>query len=199
MTERALANTGGGRSSPVRSLRALRAATTDDLPAIRTLIQESVRGLSEGFYSPAQIESGLTYVFGADTQLIADGTYYVIHDDGGMIACGGWSRRATLYGGDQHKSAVDPFLDPELSPARIRAFFVHPGRARQGLGRMLFDACIAAARRARFSAFELGATLPGVPLYLALGFESRARLDATLPDGVVLPIVRMWRAFDTRA
>jgi GNAT superfamily N-acetyltransferase len=180
---------------PPRDLE-LRLATNADLPAIRTLIEASVRGLSTGIYTPEQIESGLTYVFGADTQLIADATYYVIEERGQIAASGGWSRRRTLYGGDQHKSAADPLLDARTDAARIRAFFVHPAYARRGLGRMLFDACLRAARAEGFHAFELGATLPGVPLYHALGFTPHERVDAALPNGVVLPIVRMTRSLD---
>ena len=175
---------------------ALRLATSADLPSIAALIDESVRGLSAGIYTPEEINSGLKYVFGADTQLIADRTYFVVGDGDEVVASGGWSRRRTLYGGDQHKSAADPLLDPNVDAARIRAFFVHPSRARRGLGRMLFDACHDAARREGFRAFELGATLPGIPLYRALGFTGDERVDAVLPDGVVLPIVKMTRAID---
>lgn len=154
-----------------------------------------MRGLSVGFYTDRQIESALRHVFGVDSQLIADGTYFLIEGDGEEIAAaGGWSRRATLYGGDQHKaSSSDPLLDPVTDAARIRAFFVHPRYARRGLARRLFDACQDAARQAGFRALELGATLPGVPLYEALGFTARERVDAVMPDGVVLPVVRMSR------
>lgn len=173
----------------------LRAATPADLPALRRLIEASVRGLSVGYYSDQEIESALRYVFGVDSQLIADGTYFLIEGEGGDIAAaGGWSRRATLYGGDQHKtSSHDPLLDPATDAARIRAFFVHPRYARRGLARRVFEACHDAARRAGFRAFELGATLPGVPLYEALGFTAHERVDAVMPDGVVLPVVRMSR------
>ena len=173
----------------------LRAATPADVPALRRLIESSVRGLSVGFYSEQQIESALRYVFGVDSQLIADGTYFLIEGEGGEVAAaGGWSRRATLYGGDQHKtSSRDPLLDPATDAARIRAFFVDPRYARRGLARRLFDACHEAARHAGFQTFELGATLPGVPLYEALGFTAQERVDAAMPDGVVLPVVRMSR------
>jgi GNAT superfamily N-acetyltransferase len=164
-----------------------------DLPALRQLIDESVRGLSAGIYTSEQIESALRHVFGVDSQLIADETYYVIDGSAGLAAAGGWSRRATLYGGDQHKSSPDVPLDPATAPARIRAFFVHPAYARRGLARSLFDRCLVAARAAGFRSLELGATLPGVPLYVALGFTAWERVDATMPDGVVLPIVRMRR------
>lgn len=173
----------------------LRPATPADVPALRRLIEDSVRGLSVGFYTDRQIESALRHVFGVDSQLIADGTYFLIEGEGGEIAAaGGWSRRATLYGGDQHKtSSSDPLLDPATDAARIRAFFVHPRYARRGLARRLFDACQDAARHAGFRTFELGATLPGVPLYEALGFTALERVDALMPDGVVLPVVRMSR------
>jgi GNAT superfamily N-acetyltransferase len=174
----------------------LRPATPADVPALLRLIDESVRGLSVGFYSSAQIESGLRYVFGVDSQLIADRTYYVIEGPDGPVAGGGWSRRATLYGGDQHKSASDDLLDPTREPARIRAFFVHPAYVRRGLARRLFDRCLRDARGAGFTSLALGATLPGVPLYAALGFTARERVDAVMPDGVTLPIVRMTRPID---
>lgn len=169
----------------------LRRACADDVPALEALVRESVRGLSRGFYTDEQIESGLRHVFGVDSQLIADGTYYLIDGADGPVASGGWSGRATLYGGDQHKTAPDVLLDPAREPARIRAFFVHPRWARRGLARRLFDRCRAGAAAAGFRSLELGATLPGVPLYTALGFAVHERVDATMPDGVVLPVVRM--------
>lgn len=171
----------------------MRAAVPADVPALQRLIDESVRGLSVGYYSSEQIESALRYVFGVDSQLIADATYYLIEGPGGPVASGGWSRRATLYGGDQHKSSPDVLLDPATEPARLRAFFVHPAYARRGLARRLFDRCLRDARDAGFTSLTLGATLPGVPLYAALGFAAHERVDAAMPDGVVLPVVRMTR------
>lgn len=171
----------------------LRDARLTDVDAIRALIDQSVRRLSVGYYTDAQIESGLRFVFGPDTRLIADGTYFVIESYGDLAAAGGWSRRRTLYGGDQFKGASDPLLDPATEPARIRAFFVHPAYARRGLGTRLFAYCEQQARLEGFRAFELGATLPGIPLYRALGFVEHERVDAALPDGVTLPIVRMIR------
>lgn len=172
----------------------MRLATPADLPAIQRLIEQSVRALSQGYYTPAQIDSALRYVFGADTQLIADRTYYVIPGTAGdLAAAGGWSRRVTLYGGDQMKGAADPLLDPATRPARIRAFFVHPAWARRGLARRLFERCAADAAAAGFRSLELMSTLPGEPLYRALGFGELERLVTTLPDGVELPVVRMSR------
>lgn len=176
---------------------ALRPAAPSDLPALHALIDASVRALSRGHYTPRQVESALRHVFGPDTQLIADGTYYVLcAPDGDVAAAGGWSRRRTLYGGDQMKGADDPPLDPAREPARVRAFFVHPAWARRGLARRLFARCAADAAAAGFRAFELMATLPGEPLYRALGFAEVGREEAALPDGERLPLVRMARPLD---
>jgi GNAT superfamily N-acetyltransferase len=172
----------------------LRPATPQDIPALRALIDASVRELSRGFYSAAQIESALRYVFGPDTQLITDGTYYVLPGGEGFAAAGGWSRRRTLYGGDQMKLAVDPELDPATEPARIRAFYVHPLFARRGLGRMLLAHCSGAAKSAGFSRLELMSTMPGVPLYSAMGFQPIEDTVQVLPDGVEVPFVRMGKA-----
>ena len=172
----------------------LRLATDADLPAIRALTPRSVRGLGGACYSPAQIESAIRHVFGPDTRLIDDGTYFVVSDASDLVGCGGWSRRRTLYGGDQMKSAEDPLLDPATEPARIRAFFVAPERARQGIGSMLLRASMRAAAAAGFRDAELVATLPGEHLYAAHGFVAVERIDAPLPDGLTIPFVRMRRA-----
>lgn len=171
----------------------LRLATEADIPAIRTLIDLSVRGLSTADYTPQQIESGLRYVFGPDSQLIADRTYFVVEEDGVLVGAGGWSYRNTHYGGDQMKDGEDTAIDPATEPARIRAFFVHPSYARRGIGRMLLDACTTAARANGFSSLALAATLPGVPLYSACGFTPLKREDVILPDGTPLGIVFMQR------
>jgi GNAT superfamily N-acetyltransferase len=173
----------------------LRLALLRDVPRLCRLIEQSVRDLSVGYYSDAQIDSALCYVFGPDTQLIADQTYYVVETDTkDLIAAGGWSRRRTLYGGDQMKGTADPLLDPATDAARLRAFFVHPAWARKGLGRQLFARCAADAARAGFRRLELVATLPGEPLYLALGFAPLERSTVVLPDGETLPVVHMARA-----
>ena len=171
----------------------VRLASAADIPALDVLIATSVRTLSVGFYTPEQIESGLRFVFGVDSQLIADQTYYVIDGLTGPVACGGWSHRATLYGADQHKTGPDLILDPATLPARIRAFFVHPDWARRGLATRLLATCAGAAAAAGFHSLELAATLPGEPLYAALGFVAHERSSVILPDGVALPIVRMTR------
>jgi len=172
----------------------LRLARHADIPALRDLIARSGRALSTGYYSPPQADSITRYVFGVDTQLIVDQTYFAIEDKDRVVACGGWSKRSTLFGGDQTKSGPDPLLDPETRPARIRAFFVDPSMARRGLGRQLMGACVTAARQAGFSSLELVSTLPGEPLYLASGFAILERFELQLPDGVQTPVSRMGMA-----
>jgi len=172
----------------------IRPATLGDLPQLHVLIEKSVRDLSVGYYTSAQIESALRFVFGPDTQLIADQTYYVIEsEERELVAAGGWSRRWTLYGGDQMKKADDSLLDPTTEAARIRAFFVHPAWARRGLGRRLFERCAKDAAMVGFRKLELMATLPGEPLYRALGFVPIARIVTQLPDGETLPVIHMTR------
>ncbi|HEU4722509.1 MAG TPA: GNAT family N-acetyltransferase [Gemmatimonadaceae bacterium] len=172
----------------------VRTARADDVPAIERLIVQSVRELSAGFYDDAQIASALRFMFGVDSQLVDDGTYHVIEANGVIAASGGWSRRRTLFGGDQWKHGADDPLDPSREPARIRAFFVDPRWARRGLGRLLFETCLRGARAAGFRRLELMATLPGEPLYRALGFAADERVELELPDGVRVPLVRMSRA-----
>jgi GNAT superfamily N-acetyltransferase len=174
----------------------VRVATMADVPSLQELIATSVRGLSAGFYSPAQIEAAIAAVFGVDTQLIADGTYYMFDSPTGPLAIGGWSYRRTLYGGDQMKGGADPVLDPHIDAARIRAFFVRPDAARRGLARRLYDECARAALARGFRHLELMATLPGVPLYSALGFTAVEHVALRLTDDVDLPLVRMTRRID---
>jgi GNAT superfamily N-acetyltransferase len=174
----------------------IRLATAGDVPALRELIPLSARELSRGFYTEQETESAVQHVFGPDSRLIADGTYFVAEVDGRLAGCGGWSRRRTLYGGDQTKSGEEPLLDPATEPAKVRAFFVHPGFARRGIGSQLLEACFAAARKAGFRRLELAATLPGVPLYAARGFVERERLEVPMADGRALPIIRMERELD---
>jgi len=171
----------------------VRLATAGDLPAIAALIPVSARELSRGFYTEAQTEAAIRHVFGPDTRLIHDGTYFVAEEAGVLAGCGGWSRRKTLFGGDQMKPAEDPLLDARTDAARIRAFFVHPDFARRGVGRAILEACLEAAREAGFGRVELASTLPGVPFYRAFGFEQREPLEAPMPVGFGLPVVRMER------
>jgi len=174
----------------------IRHATPHDIAQLAQLIQVSVRGLGIQQYSPQQIESALQYVFGVDTQLINDATYFVAEtstpDASVVIAgAGGWSRRKTLYGGDQAKREPDQFLDPAIDAARIRAFYVHPDWSRRGIGRRLMQACEVAARQAGFTQLELMATLTGEALYFSNGFVAVDHVDIDMPDGVKLPVVKM--------
>lgn len=171
----------------------IRPAVLDDISLLNELIDASVRGLSKAYYSDEQIESSIKYIFGVDTQLLLDGTYYVVQNEGKIAACGGWSKRKTLYGGDQHKSTADPLLDPATDAARIRAFFVHPDFARQGIGRVLINFCEAEAIKNGFTRMELGATLPGEPLYAAVGYKSLCREVALMPDGEHIAVIKMYR------
>lgn len=169
----------------------IRPARVDEIPVLEHLIARSVRALSVGYYTPRQIELALVHVFGVDSQLIADDTYFVAEADGQLAACGGWSKRRTLYGGDQMKAGEDNLLDPRTEAARIRAFFVDPAFARRGIGKQLIEACEAAARAAGFTRLEMGATLPGEPLYAAVGYRTVEHLAVPLPDNETLPIIRM--------
>jgi GNAT superfamily N-acetyltransferase len=170
----------------------LRLATRDEVAALEALIDASVRGLSTGYYTPEQIDAALAEVFGVDTNLIDDGTYIVACVGGEIAGCGGWSRRRTLFGGDQRTvEREDTLLDPERDAARIRAFFVHPRWARRGIGRAILDFCEAAAAAHGFRTFELMATLPGVPLYERCGYEAVESSEIVLPDGVRLGVVLM--------
>ncbi len=166
-------------------------ATVEDIPALEALIPLSVRALQAPWYSAAQMEAALGPVFGVDRQLIADGTYYVIRHEGRIVGAGGWSRRKSLFGGDQGRTAPDPELDPAQDPARIRAFFVHPDWARQGIGRCLLTACENAIRAAGFRTVDLVATLAGEPLYAAAGYSVTKRFDIPLSNGLPLPGVQM--------
>jgi GNAT superfamily N-acetyltransferase len=169
----------------------IRTAVLADVEAIEALIAASVHGLQAGDYSQEQREGALGTVFGADRQMIADGTYYAVEEEGRMVACGGWSRRRTPFGGDRSPRKDDRFLDPATDAARIRAFFVHPDFARRGLGTLLLNTCEDAARAAGFTRAELTSTLTGIPLYEVRGFVAKERLELPLGNGATLSVVRM--------
>jgi GNAT superfamily N-acetyltransferase len=169
----------------------VRLSTLEEVPILNDLIVESARQLSKGFYTDQEAESAIRYVFGVDTALVKDGSYFTATLDGKLAGCGGWSRRRTLYGGDQRPVGGDEFLDPAKDPARIRAFFIAPTAARQGVGRAIFEACKQAAIARGFTSLELMATLPGVPFYQVLGFEKVEDVSDTLPDGVAIRFERM--------
>lgn len=175
----------------MRTQNQLRAARLDDVPRMEALIAQSGIALSAGFYTPEQAQAVTRHVFGVDTQLIEDGTYFIIERDGEAVACGGWSKRATLFGADRTKTGPDRLLDPAREAGRIRAFFVAPSAARQGLGRMLMEHCQREAAAQGYLTLELAATMPGVPLYLASGFEVVEPFEITLPGSVSVPLARM--------
>lgn len=169
----------------------IRKAELEDRAAIEALIAESARGLSREDYSGRQIEAALSTVYGVDTDLILDGTYFVAESGGALVGCGGWSRRRTLFGGDRYAARDASELDPESEPARIRAFFVHPAHARKGIGRAILAACEDAARAGGFRSLELMATLPGLKLYKACGYEGGARVEYEIGGGVRIEFVPM--------
>jgi len=179
----------------------IRKANAADVPRLREVIDASVRGLQAGDYSPPQIEGALASVYGVDSQLIADGTYFVaeIAGTGGakseIVGCGGWSKRKTLYGGDQFAGREDSLLDPARDAAKIRAFFVHPAWARRGIGGLILAACENAAREAGFTRLEMGTTLSGVAFYRANGYAALEEMEVALGNGDALPIVRMAKEF----
>ncbi|HWZ59921.1 MAG TPA: GNAT family N-acetyltransferase [Gemmatimonadaceae bacterium] len=172
----------------------IRPAAFDDVPALEALIEDAVMVLQAADYSEAQRRGALGTVFGVDSQLIRDGTYFVAEASGLLVGCGGWSRRRTLFGGDAIAGRVDEELDPARDAARIRAFFVRPDWERRGIGRQILEACEAAALAAGFRRFGLAATLTGVALYAAHGYEAHERYDVPLPNGLTLPVVRMTKA-----
>ena len=183
----------------------IREAVAEDIPVLRNLIEFSVRVLQARDYTPAQLQKALATVYGVDTQLIADRTYYVAelntdptqepesreHLNKIVVGCGGWSKRKTLFGGDRWTKRDDDLLDPRCDAAKIRAFFVHPDWTRRGIGSRILEVCEQAAIAAGFSSLEMGATLTGVPLYRAHGYAELQKVDVPLPEGVSLPIVVM--------
>ena len=149
----------------------------------------AIAELQRGFLDDAQISSSKA-IMGIDTQLIDDGTYFVVESDGNVAGCGGWSRRATLYGGNQTPGRDSNLLDPRVDPARVRAMYTHPAYARKGVGRLILSLCETAAASEDFTRLELMSTLAGEPLYTAYGFRPLERLlDAT--GGAPVPLVRM--------
>ncbi len=184
----------------------LRLAIPADITVLQALIDASVRGLQAQDYTSEQIEGALKTVFGVDSQLIADGSYIVAeaNSDGNqraeqkvvkvepmIVGCGGWSKRKTLYGGDRWTGREDELLDPLRDAAKIRAFFIHPAWARQGIGGMILEACESAARAAGFTRYEMGATLTGAKLFSVKGYVAVKPISIPLMNGEVLPVIHM--------
>jgi GNAT superfamily N-acetyltransferase len=168
----------------------VRLALEDDLPALRELMDAAIRELQAAFLSPEQLAASFS-IMGLDTQLVADRTYFVVEAGGRIAGCGGWSRRATLFGGDHTRNRDAALLDPTKDAARVRAMYTHPDFTRRGVGRLVLDACEAAAAAEGFRRCELAATLAGEPLYKACGYLQIERLMADTPQGVAVPLVRM--------
>jgi len=173
----------------------IRKATLADRPAIQQLIAESARGLSRADYSQQQIEGAIKTVFGVDTNLILDGTYFVADNDGELIGCGGWSKRKTLFGGDQYESRDAGELDPKTEAAKIRAFFVHPAHARKGIARAILTRCENEAKAAAFQSLELMSTLPGIKLYEACGYRRSDRVELDVGEGITIGLAPMTKEF----
>lgn len=166
-----------------------RRAQRGDLDALRALMDAAIAELQTPFLDARQIESSRT-IMGLDTQLVDDGTYFVVELDGELAGCGGWSRRATLYGGDQSPGRSAALLDPATDPARVRAMYTHPRHTRKGIGRLILSLCEDAARAEGFGTAELMATLAGEPLYRACGYEPVERIVDDR-GGAGVPLIRM--------
>jgi GNAT superfamily N-acetyltransferase len=189
----------------------IRKAVMAEIPVLRELIEASVRELQAQDYTSAQMEGALETVFGVDSQLIADGTYFVAeaktagassgaagiagaktNEAGWRIAgCGGWSKRKTLYGSDHWTGREDALLDSQHDAAKIRAFFIHPAWARRGIGSRILEACEMAASTAGFTSYEMGATLTGAKLFAVKGYVEVEKIEVPLKDGLTLPVIRM--------
>jgi GNAT superfamily N-acetyltransferase len=170
-----------------------RLASMEDRPALERLMRAAIRDLLPQFLSPAEVEASFA-VMGLDSQLIADGTYFVLEMDGALAGCGGWSRRATLFGGNHTAGRDARLLDPKTEAARIRAMYTSPDFTRRGVGRKVLALCEDAARAEGFKRAELGATMGGKPLYEACGYQSIELLMVDTPMGTKVPILRMGKA-----
>ena len=169
----------------------IRNATFDDIETVKDLIEKSVHGLQAGEYSKSQRDAALGTVFGIDTNLFKDQTYFIIESGGKTAGCGGWSYRKAMFGADTLTNAEPEKLDPTIDAARIRAFFIHPDFARRGLGALILEHCENAARNSGFKKCALGATLTGVPFYEKYGYKEIEKLATPLPNGETLGIVMM--------
>lgn len=169
----------------------IRKATLKDRARIQDLIAASARGLSREHYDDTQIEAAIQTMFGVDTDLIDDGTYFVAEIEGELVGCGGWSRRRTLFGGDQYTARDRGYIDPATDPARIRAFFIHPDHARKGIALAILTRCETEAAAHGFHAMELLSTLPGVKFYKACGYTEQGHIDLDLTENVKLGFVPM--------
>ena len=167
-----------------------RLALREDIPALKLLMAASIRELLLDFLAPEVVEASFD-VMGLDTQLIDDGTYFVVECAGEIAGCGGWSRRATLFGGDHAAKRDAALLDPRKDAARVRAMYTSPSFVRRGVGRLVLGLCEQAAAAGDFVRAELAATLAGEPLYRACGYREIERFEADTRSGVRVPLIRM--------
>jgi GNAT superfamily N-acetyltransferase len=167
-----------------------RLATLGELTELRGLMDASIRRLVGAYLDPERVDASFE-IMGVDTQLIEDETYFVVECENRIVGCGGWSRRATLFGGDHSDRRDARLLDPAIEPARVRAMYTHPDFARRGVGRLVLSLCEDAAAREGFGSLQLAATVAGEPLYLACGFSVIERIEVPTSKGVTVPIARM--------
>ncbi|HXS08158.1 MAG TPA: GNAT family N-acetyltransferase [Rhizomicrobium sp.] len=170
-----------------------RLAAASDMGALTGLMNAAIRDLLPQFLPQEQVEASFA-VMGLDTILIADGTYFVIELQGQLAGCGGWSRRATLFGGNHTEGRDARLLDPKTEPARVRAMYTSPNFTRRGVGRKVLSLCEEAARKEGFSRVELAATMGGKPLYLACGYQPIEAMLVATPSGIKVPLLRMGKA-----
>lgn len=170
-----------------------RLATLAELPELERLMDASIRTFIGALLDAPRVEASFD-IMGVDTQLVEDGTYFVIECGDRIAGCGGWSRRATMFGGDHTAGRDARLLDPAVEPARVRAMYTHPDFARRGVGRLVLSLCEAAAAREGFRSLELVATVAGEPLYLACGYVLVERIDVSTSKGVTVPLARMTRS-----
>jgi GNAT superfamily N-acetyltransferase len=168
----------------------LRIATAADDPAMRALMNRAIGELLKPYLPPDAVTASFE-IMGIDTQLIADGTYFAVFDGDELLGCGGWSRRATLFGGDHTAGRDAALLDPRREPARVRAMYTDPKHVRRGVGRMILAACEDAARAEGFVNVELAATMAGEPLYRACGYGVIEPFTSRTSTGVEVPLLRM--------
>jgi GNAT superfamily N-acetyltransferase len=170
-----------------------RLACHADIAALKPLMQAAIATLLKPFLNPQTVAASFS-IMGLDTQLISDGTYFVVECGGIIAGCGGWSRRATLFGGDHSAGRDAALLDPRKDAARVRAMYTDPGFARRGVGRLVLELCETAAAREGFTRVELAATMAGVPLYRACGYSDIEAFETATPSGVRVPLIRMGKA-----
>ena len=178
---------------PTEPAFTVRTAEIADVAQLRSIMHDAIGVLLRPFLSPPLVEASRE-VMGLDSQLIIDGTYFVVSCRDEIVGCGGWSRRATLFGGDHSAGRDAALLDPSCEPARVRAMYTRPGWERRGIGRLVLDRCETAAAAEGFSACELAATLGGEPLYRACGYHPVAAFEARASSGLAIPLIRMRKA-----